>query len=202
MDKHHPHLVFAANWFCPPCLDCRRSYETREWSERVHFVQGLADADDTYQEILQNMASKFGYDFEKEELIVRKNNELAAEGNSTQIVETLGSYRPKTVMVNLDANHEYEGLLKELIFYAPLVSLNSYLVVQDAKLDKIWGVPAVSAAIEKFLSLVPVGEFVLEPELKFHGYSQHVYLRRARKSIGMDYFPRLMHEMMEVAKEK
>ena len=33
VDRHHPELVFAANWFCPVCADCRRAHETREWAE-------------------------------------------------------------------------------------------------------------------------------------------------------------------------
>lgn len=171
VDKHHPHLVFAANWFCPPCLDCRRSYETREWKERVRFVQGLSDSDEVYQDVLAHMA-ELGYQVDPETRIGNPHDEL-------------------TVMVNLDANHEYDGLLRELIYYAPHVSLNSYLVVQDAKLDKIWGVPAVSSAVKKLLELLPPSEFVVENELKFHGYSQHIYLRRASKTIAMDYFPKL-----------
>jgi len=96
--------------------------------------------------------------------------------------------RSKTVVVNLDANHEYEGLLRELFYYAPMVSENSYLIVQDVKLDKIWGTRGPTAAVEQFLSLCPEGEFVVEPELKFHAYSQHVYLRRARVTVGHAFF--------------
>ena len=85
-------------------------------------------------------------------------------------------------MVNLDAAHEYDGVLKELIFYAPLVSVGSYLVVQDIKLDAIWGKPAVSAAVSKFLELCPPYEFVIENDIKFHAYSQHLYLRRTQRT--------------------
>merc|ERR1711920_1209580 len=94
----------------------------------------------------------------------------------------------KTVVVNLDANHEYEGLVKELLFYGGLVSENSYLVVQDTKLDNIWGTAGPTAALNRFLSLAPEGEFVLEPELKFHAYSQHTYLRRAQVTVPHTYF--------------
>merc|ERR1739838_153669 len=90
--------------------------------------------------------------------------------------------------VNLDANHEFEGLLKELLFYAPLVSVGSYLVVQDTKLDKIWGTDGPSAALNKFLSLAQDGEFVVEPELKFHAYSQHTYLRRVSAAVPHNYY--------------
>ncbi|CAD7944750.1 unnamed protein product [Amoebophrya sp. A120] len=174
VDKHHPHMVFAANWFCPVCLDCRRSYDTREWHERVRFVMGLADTDETHNEVLAHMM-EIGYDFQREA-------GPAVAGSAV---------KDKVVVVNLDANHEYQGLLKELIYYAPYVSLNSYLIVQDAKLDKIWGVPAVSSAVERFLQLLPPFEFVIEHEIKFHGYSQHLYLRRASKTISWDYFAKM-----------
>merc|ERR1719188_1291019 len=94
----------------------------------------------------------------------------------------------KIVMVNLDANHEYDGLVKELLFYAPFVSEHSYLIVQDTKLDNIWGTAGPTAALNRFLSLAPEGEFVVEPELKFHAYSQHTYLRRARASVPHNFF--------------
>lgn len=97
---------------------------------------------------------------------------------------------------------EFRGLLKELIYYAPYVSLNSYLVVQDAKLDKIWEVPAVTAAVSKFMSLLPPFEFVVEDELKFHGYSQHLYLRRATKSIKLGYFQDLFNKMGSATKDE
>lgn len=35
--------VFAANWFCPPCADCVKSYQTPVWEQKVRFIQGLAD---------------------------------------------------------------------------------------------------------------------------------------------------------------
>ncbi|CAD7953837.1 unnamed protein product [Amoebophrya sp. A25] len=192
VDKHHPHMVFAANWFCPVCLDCRRAYETREWDLKVRFIQGLADSDETHTEVLHHMAD-IGYDFEA----IRKPAPVA-DGSSAQsesapaLVPTGASN--KVVIVNLDANHEYLGLLRELIYYAPYVSLNSYLIVQDAKLDKIWGVPAVSSAVERFLQLLPPFEFVIEHELKFHGYSQHIYLRRATVSIPLDYFAQVFNK--------
>lgn len=94
----------------------------------------------------------------------------------------------KTIVVNLDANHEFNGLVRELIFYAPFVSENSYLIVQDAKLDKIWGTAGPTAALNWFLTLAPEGEFVVEDELKFHAYSQHIYLRRAKVTVSSSYF--------------
>lgn len=41
-----------------------------------------------------------------------------------------------TVMVVLDSNHTHEHVLKELKLYAPLVSLDSYIVVFDTAIEK------------------------------------------------------------------
>ncbi|OLQ02075.1 Rhamnosyl O-methyltransferase [Symbiodinium microadriaticum] len=173
VDRHHPDLVFAANWFCPPCADCVRSYTTPVWGRKVRFIQGLADSQDTFQEVAGNL------------------HDLGLlEPPTGDIKES------KTIVVNLDANHEFDGLLKELVYYAPFVTSNSYLIVQDAKLDKIWGAPGPTAAMQAFLQLCPPGEFVVEDELKFHAYSQHIYLRRAQVTVPHSHF---MQAAMKVA---
>jgi len=184
IDKHHPDQVFAANWFCPVCADCIKSYETRVWERKVRFVQGMADADDTYSEILAHF-----FDLGIMRLVPKDS---AAPGVGDVVTSSgpagLALEPSRVVLVNLDANHEFEGLMRELFFYAPLVSENSYLIVQDAKLDKIWGTPGPTAAVQTFLNIAPEGEFVIEDELKFHAYSQHMYLRRARVTVDHSYF--------------
>merc|ERR1712039_1123978 len=132
------------------CADCIRPYTTPVWEKRVRFVQGYADAANTYTEVLAHL-QQLG--------LLRELGEGSA-GDSSGI--SFDVEPSKVVVVNLDANHEYEGLLKELLFYAPLVSENSYLIVQDAKLDKIWGTAGPTAALNMFLSLAPEGEFVVE----------------------------------------
>lgn len=59
----------------------------------------------------------------------------------------------KTVMVMLDSNHEGHHVLQELRMYGPLVSPDSYLIVEDTHLDGIpvapqWGPGPMSALIE------------------------------------------------------
>ncbi|CAE7606700.1 unnamed protein product [Symbiodinium natans] len=107
VDRHHPDMVFAANWFCPPCADCVKSYATPVWERKVRFIQGLADAQETFQAVAGNM-----HDLD------------CLQAPSGHVKES------KTVVVNLDANHEFAGLLKELIYYAPFVTKNSYLVAR------------------------------------------------------------------------
>lgn len=183
VDRHHPHMVFAANWFCPVCSDCIRPYSTEVWTRKVRFVQGLADTEEVYNQVLNHL-----YDMR---ILTLSGEDITKTGSDKEDdlrLDRLSVDPNKTVLVNLDANHEFDGLLKELFFYAPLVSLNSYLVVQDTKLDKIWGAAGPTAALERFLSMAPEGEFVVEPELKFHAYSQHTYLRRAQVTVQHSYF--------------
>ncbi|CAL1129180.1 unnamed protein product, partial [Cladocopium goreaui] len=180
VDRHHPDLVFAANWFCPPCADCVRSYETPVWERKVHFIQGLADDQETFQHVVANL----------HELDCLKPQQVPETPGRATCEIPFVMNTAKTIIVNLDANHEFQGLMKELIYYAPFVTLNSYLIVQDAKLDKIWGTAGPTAALNAFLQLSPPGEFVVEEDLKllgrgawtswFHGYSQHIYVRRAQ----------------------
>mmetsp|Transcript_30830 Transcript_30830/g.57812 ORF Transcript_30830/g.57812 Transcript_30830/m.57812 type:complete len:331 (-) Transcript_30830:32-1024(-) len=165
VDRHHPDMVFAANWFCPPCADCLKSYQTPVWERKVRFIQGYADAQETFQEVAGHL-----HDLD------------CLQPPKGDIKES------KSIIVNLDANHEFTGLFKELLYYAPFVSKNSYLIVQDAKLDKIWGAPGPTAALEAFMRLAPPGEFVVEDELKFHAYSQHIYLRRAQVTVAHSHF--------------
>lgn len=85
------------------------------------------------------------------------------------------------VLVNLDACHEHDCVYVEILLYAPLVTLGSYLVVQDVKLDRLWGKPAVHAAVAKFLKSSP--DFLRDRSMEFYGYTQHVYLRRVAKTL-------------------
>lgn len=86
------------------------------------------------------------------------------------------------VMVNLDACHEYDCVFVEILIYSRLVTVGSYLVVQDAKLDKIWGKPAVTAAIQRFLKMT--SDFVQDRTVIYYGYTQHVYLQRVAATLG------------------
>mmetsp|Transcript_142216 Transcript_142216/g.318204 ORF Transcript_142216/g.318204 Transcript_142216/m.318204 type:complete len:84 (-) Transcript_142216:460-711(-) len=68
------------------------------------------------------------------------------------------------------------------MLYAPLVTVGSYLVVQDAKLDRIWGKPAVRAATMQFLK--SSDDFVWDRDIEYFGYTQHMYLRRVAQTLG------------------
>jgi cephalosporin hydroxylase len=96
------------------------------------------------------------------------------EGSSTDpaIVEQVRAQigPDERVLVLLDSNHTYEHVLAELRAYAPLVTPDSYLVVQDGIMYDLWDVPGGREtwaednpvrAVEAFLAENPT--FVLEP---------------------------------------
>jgi len=95
------------------------------------------------------------------------------------------------VLITLDANHEFEGVWAELLLYAPMVSVGSFLIVQDAKLDRprapgstqLWEKPAVYAAVKKFLD--STYDYVWDRDIEYYAYSQHMYLRRVKETLPL-----------------
>merc|ERR1711870_119386 len=52
IDRHHPDLVYAANWFCPVCVDCVKPYITDVWNRKVRFIGALADSEEAYSHVV------------------------------------------------------------------------------------------------------------------------------------------------------
>ena len=79
-------------------------------------------------------------------------------GSSTdpEIVSRIAKQvKGKKVIVDLDSNHTKDHVSKELKAYSPLVSLGSYMIVEDTSMDGIplWpGLgPGPMAAVKEFL---------------------------------------------------
>jgi cephalosporin hydroxylase len=62
---------------------------------------------------------------------------LEGSSISTEIVQEITSYAKgfKNIMVCLDSNHTHQHVLDELRLYAPLVSLDSYIVLPDTLIE-------------------------------------------------------------------
>jgi cephalosporin hydroxylase len=83
------------------------------------------------------------------------------QGSSTDdsvvrlVRERVAAAGAKEVLVLLDSDHSAPHVLRELHFYAPLVSVGGYVVVQDGVLDELPGYtahrPGPLAAIRQFL---------------------------------------------------
>ncbi len=75
---------------------------------------------------------------------------------SPQTVELIREkVRSKKVLVTLDSDHKKDHVLKELNSYADMVSINSYIVVQDTSVD-VYGLvagfgPGPMEAVKEFL---------------------------------------------------
>ncbi|CAE8618946.1 unnamed protein product [Polarella glacialis] len=88
------------------------------------------------------------------------------------------------VIVSLDSDHKFEYVWKEILVYAPLVPLGSFLVVQDVILSFAkhpWTGPW--QAVQRLLnSPAPVrrrlGTFTWDRSVEIFGYTGHAYLRR------------------------
>ncbi len=82
---------------------------------------------------------------------------LIGSSTAPEIVEQFKNsiQEGETVMVTLDSNHEKEHVLNELRIYSELVSVGSYLVVEDTHLNgnpvRIVGDGDPKAAVEEFL---------------------------------------------------
>lgn len=91
--------------------------------------------------------------------------------------------QPPTVMVILDSDHSKQHVAQELELYSPLVSKDSYLVVEDTN---IGGHPVASSfgpgpfeAVEDFLSANDKGKsFTHDKEWLKHGVSWNTWLKR------------------------
>ena len=87
-----------------------------------------------------------------------------------------------TVFVSQDASHDFEVVYQDLLNYAEFVSVNSYLVVQDTKLDRIKSPKeGPLTAIRKFLQYQSETQnavkykFQVDRSAEIFHYSQHAY---------------------------
>jgi len=88
----------------------------------------------------------------------------------------------ETVMVLLDSDHNKAHVLNELRIYAPLVTVGSYVVVEDTNINghpvaRSFG-PGPMEAVDEFLAEDSRFEIDLTPEKFLHTFNPHGFLRR------------------------
>ena len=111
--------------------------------------------------------------------------EITGDSSSLEIIKKVSELcKDKIVLVNHDSNHNKEQVLRDLKNYSPLVSLNSYFIVEDGLVD-IFEEPIKAGikegplmAIEEFLEIN--NNFVIDKECERYilTYCPFVYLRR------------------------
>lgn len=110
---------------------------------------------------------------------------LRGSSTSPGIVEEVRNrVKGKKVLVILDSDHSKEHVLRELAAYAPLVSVGSYLIVQDTNLnghpvDPAFG-PGPMEALEEFLAGNPGFEPDRSRERLLFTMHPGGYLKRVR----------------------
>jgi cephalosporin hydroxylase len=87
-----------------------------------------------------------------------------------------------TVFLSHDADHNSHTIYQDLLNYAPFVSINSYFVVQDTKLDRIQKrTNGPLAAVRRFLQYQNSTEnhanytFIVDRSAEVYYYTQHAY---------------------------
>jgi cephalosporin hydroxylase len=79
---------------------------------------------------------------------------IQSDSTAPELIEKLAArVTGKKVLVTLDSLHTKDHVLKELNLYAPLVSVNSYLVVQDTRIRDFFPTagPGPGEAVAEFL---------------------------------------------------
>mmetsp|Transcript_17431 Transcript_17431/g.54536 ORF Transcript_17431/g.54536 Transcript_17431/m.54536 type:complete len:417 (+) Transcript_17431:155-1405(+) len=112
-----------------------------------------------------------------------KRHVVFFQGNSLHLAGAVGRFvreaqRPARgpVLVTLDAQHSYDATLLELHLYAGLASVGSYVVLQDARLDALYGRAGPLAAGARLLE---DGRWLWDREAEESlGHTQHLWLRR------------------------
>jgi cephalosporin hydroxylase len=109
---------------------------------------------------------------------------LKGFSHDAHILEQVWEYvkKAKVVMVNVDGDHWNRGVYKDLTNYAPMVTVGSYIISQDTKLDRMGGNKGPLAGTRKWLQELPQKpyKFEVDRSLNYLLYSQHLegYLKR------------------------
>jgi cephalosporin hydroxylase len=105
---------------------------------------------------------------------------VKGKSTDTEVLETIGGLAESAsvVVVNVDGDHTYDAVISDLKSYSNFVTVGSYMISQDTKLDRLWGTPAALKATVDFMAID--SRFVADREMEKLLYTQHAngFLRR------------------------
>lgn len=118
-------------------------------------------------------------DLWKKHVIFFQGNSLRLAENVRDIVEKLrgAGMGQGPIIVSLDAQHSFDATLVELHLYAELVDVDSYLIVQDARLDATYNRAGPMTAGLRLLEESPP-QWIWDRNVEVLGHTQHLWLRR------------------------
>jgi cephalosporin hydroxylase len=108
---------------------------------------------------------------------------LPTDSNTTALVdEYIERWKPKTVLVMDDSNHLTQIVRGNIETYARYVTPGSYLIVQDMKMERLYGNTKTSPprAVREFLKSPMGQDFEVDRTFEYYLYTQHAggFLKR------------------------
>jgi cephalosporin hydroxylase len=108
---------------------------------------------------------------------------LPTDSNTTALVdEYIERWKPKTVLVMDDSNHLTQIVRGNIETYARYVTPGSYLIVQDMKMERLYGNTKTSPprAVREFLRSPMGQDFEVDRTFEYYLYTQHArgFLKR------------------------
>jgi len=197
---HQKEIVFdKCRWMGVPAM--KNPFDAWIYQEIIHNVRpdviveiGSAEGGSTlYFAHLLDLLGKgcvVSVDVDRSRYAVRHPRIIVVTGDSSS-PEVFDAVRRqcagKTVLVVHDGDHHKEQVLKDLEQYAPLVTINSYFIVEDGLIDLfrpgdgmgVW-FPGPLAAVQEFVRCRP--DFVVDTECERYilTYNPRGYLKKVR----------------------
>lgn len=110
---------------------------------------------------------------------------ITGSSTAARVVQAVKKFHPKVgpIMVILDSNHKKSHVLQEMKLYAPLVTVGSYLIVEDTSINRLvrhdHG-PGPGEAVDDFLAFTSNFEVDLTCEKFYMTFNPGGYLRRIK----------------------
>lgn len=173
-------LVLVDAWSSEPYLDYQRINAHRDWvvsmDDYAEYFGGLVSEQATFDRLYEQTCARFADAAHVQ--ILRAGSRAGAEQLRAQGVLPRGFD-----LVYVDASHQYEDVLDDLMRYAPLVSANGVLQMNDCCHSK-GGVRQNLGVLEAVVHFIKSSDFV-PVALTNTEFSDLILARRGSPALGM-----------------